>query len=145
MLLPLQGQQSPEFWSEERTQYILKISEIFRNPDKYDLDTPDIQQTLKSNLKNFLMTLDLRLRVDQRRLAILSGRIFPSNTHFSSENLWPTIFADVLKDFFANCIIPGKELDADKTLVQPIANLLGLDDMTRQIQELITKTMISNE
>ncbi len=123
-----------EMWSQNRTDAFLSMSNIIRNPNKFDWQRNDIKQQLRDNFKTLLFSLNLSLRVDQQTFLVFCYRI---TTQFNIPSFdWQAMFSDILFNYINDHTL-SSFYGTNST--QEIAQLLKIRDRLIAITSIIQR------
>ncbi len=132
MFLPVTDTHTDEMWPQDRVEDLLALSNIIRNPDKFDWSNTDTQEKMKSYFRNILLSLNLSLCVDQQTLCIFCQKI--QTTRSGNSLNWSDTFKDILYKYIENNALSNFR---ETSCPQNIAQLLLLKDRTTEIKEIL--------
>ena len=132
MFYPINSGHTEEIWPATRMDAFLTLSNIIRNPDKFDWNSQTVKQQLTDNFKDLLLSLNLSLLVDQQTFLVFCSRI-SSQLHKSSFD-WKTMFLDSLQSYIQDqALLHFKETSSAQT----IAQYLRISDKTNKIRNIL--------
>ena len=132
MFYPINSGHTEEIWPATRMDAFLTLSNIIRNPDKFDWNSQTVKQQLTDNFKDLLLSLNLSLLVDQQTFLVFCSRI-SSQLHKSSFD-WKTMFLDSLQSYIQDqALLHFKEISSAQTIAQH----LGISDKTNKIRNIL--------
>jgi GNAT superfamily N-acetyltransferase len=141
LFYPVNDTHTDEIWPQERTDALLALSNIIRNPNEYDWNNTEIKQLMRGYFKDILMSLNLSLRVDQQALFVLCCKI---NTPYHGDSLnWTFTFSYILQNYIQNHALSAF---SGTSSTQEIAQILKIPDETKRIQAILSsKTSVTNK
>lgn len=132
MFYPVNSSPTDEIWPMTRMDAFLALSNIIRNPDKFDWNSQTVKRQLTDNFKALLLSLNLSLLVDQQTFLVFCSRI-SSQLHESSFD-WKTMFSDSLQSYIQDqALFHFKETSSAQT----IAKHLKISDKTNKVQNIL--------
>lgn len=141
LFYPVNDTHTDEMWPQERTDALLALSNIIRNPNEYNWNDTTIKQLMREYFKEILMSLNLSLRVDQQTLFVLCCKI---NCPYQEDSLnWTFTFSYILQNYIQDQALSAFRGAASR---QEIAQILNIPDETKRIMAILSsKISLTNK